>query len=72
MPRRNSKITDSPPNPRWLRTEDAARYLGVSVSQITRWRKAGRLIPSKPSGERGPCWYSPADLDELMQSSRAK
>jgi excisionase family DNA binding protein len=58
------------PTPRWLNTEQAAAYLGVSVSQIQRWRRARKIKPSKPSGLRGRCWYRPEDLDDFMESSR--
>ena len=54
----------------WLSTEEAASYLGVPVSQIRTWRRAGLLKPDKPHGPKSRCRYRPQDLDEFMERSR--
>jgi len=50
-----------------LGTTDAARYLELSVSTLTYWRKSGVLIPTHvretPNGPRYR--YSTADLDKF-------
>jgi DNA-binding transcriptional MerR regulator len=49
---------------------EAAAYLNVSIKQLSRWRQAGLITPSKPSGDYGRNFYAPADLDALMESAK--
>jgi excisionase family DNA binding protein len=68
-----SNISSSPaPASRWLTVAQAAEYLGVSERTIERWIWNGQLKPSKPGGDYGKCHLKPADLDDLMEKSRAR
>jgi excisionase family DNA binding protein len=68
-----SNISSSPaPASRWLTVAQAAEYLGVSERTIKRWIWNGQLKPSKPGGDYGKCYLKPADLDDLMEKSRAR
>jgi excisionase family DNA binding protein len=68
-----SNISSSPaPASRWLTVAQAAEYLGVSERTIKRWIWNGQLKPSKPGGDYGKCYLKPADLDDLMERSRAR
>jgi excisionase family DNA binding protein len=68
-----SNISSSPaPASRWLTVAQAAEYLGVSERTIKRWVWNGQLKPSKPGGDYGKCYLKPADLDDLMEKSRAR
>jgi excisionase family DNA binding protein len=68
-----SNISSSPaPASRWLTVAQAAEYLGVSERTIKRWIWNGQLTPSKPGGDYGKCYLKPADLDDLMEKSRAR
>ncbi len=61
-----------PSKPRWLKSKEAALYLGVPPSSLRRWVAAGFLNPSKPSGfVRGPSYFRTDELDALMETSRA-
>jgi hypothetical protein len=44
----------------------------VSERTIKRWIWNGQLKPSKPGGDYGKCYLKPADLDDLMEKSRAR
>jgi excisionase family DNA binding protein len=61
---------DIPTPARWLSAEQAAEYLGVPISQIRTWRRAGLLRPSKPGGEKGRCFYQATDLDRFMEANK--
>ena len=68
-----SNISSSPaPASRWLTVAQAAEYLGVSERTIKRSIWNGQLKPSKPGGDYGKCYLKPADLDDLMEKSRAR
>jgi excisionase family DNA binding protein len=58
--------------PRRGSCQQAAEYLGVSERTIKRWIWNGQLKPSKPGGDYGKCYLKPADLDDLMEKSRAR
>jgi hypothetical protein len=66
-PGRSSLMSETP---RWLTTAEAAAYLNVSIKQLSRWRQAELITPSKPSGDYGRNFYAPADLDALMESAK--
>lgn len=44
------------PGKTWYRTEEAAKILGVSVRQITRWAREGKIHGHQPAGNRG-MWF---------------
>jgi hypothetical protein len=50
-------------------TAGAAKYLGVGVRTLERWRKQGIGPVSTPLHSR--CWYAIADLNAYIESSRA-
>ena len=47
-----------------FKTNEAAKFLGVSVKTIKRWRKSGKLIPTQ-TGDNGYCLYSAEQLGTL-------
>jgi len=48
---------------RWLSTQQAADYLGVSVSSLHRLT-AGRQIPFEQEGPNCRCYFRRSDLDD--------
>lgn len=58
--------------PRWLRPEDAARYVGRRVDELPRLVKAGKLPqPSRHFGPRSPR-YDRLELDQIMGGRKAE
>ena len=53
----------------WLRTPDAARYLGVHVETIRRWAREG-VIPAAKLGNRGGFRFRREDLDRFLEARR--
>jgi hypothetical protein len=47
---------------RWLRTPEAARHLGIAVSELQR-RAAAGLIPHEQDGPGAALFFRRADLD---------
>jgi excisionase family DNA binding protein len=54
----------------WLWSEDAADYLGVSVTTLYRWRRDGVGPTGKRHGLR-PYRYKIADLDAWLEGDHA-
>jgi excisionase family DNA binding protein len=50
----------------WLRTPDAAKYLGVHEETIRRWAREG-AIPSAKLGNRGGFRFKREDLDRFLE-----
>lgn len=48
-----------------LRDEDAAEYIGVSVTKLNRLQAQGRIIPKAIDGKRG---FLRDDLDEFARN----
>jgi excisionase family DNA binding protein len=55
----------------WLRTPEAARYLGVHIETIRRWARAG-AIPAAKLGNRGGFRFRREDLDGFLERRRAE
>lgn len=47
-----------------MRDEDAAEYIGISVTKLNRLQAAGRIIPKAIDGKRG---FLRDDLDEFAR-----
>jgi len=54
--------------PGYVRREEAAKYLGVSVRCLANWQKR-RLIPFSKMGSR-TCLFKLADLDSVVARFR--
>jgi excisionase family DNA binding protein len=54
----------------WLRTPEAAKYLGVHIETMRRWAREG-AIPSAKLGNRGGFRFKREDLDRFMEARRA-
>jgi excisionase family DNA binding protein len=57
-------------NSEWLRTPEAARYLGVHIETIRRWAREG-AIPAAKLGNRGGFRFRHEDLDRFLERRRA-
>lgn len=55
--------------PAWLRTPEAAKYLGVHEETIRRWAREG-AIPAAKLGNRGGFRFKREDLDRFLESRR--
>ncbi len=55
----------------WLRTPDAARYLGVHEETMRRWARE-RTIPAAKLGNRGGFRFKREDLDHFLERRRAE
>ncbi len=53
----------------WIRTPDAATYLGVHIETIRRWARDG-VIPAAKLGNRGGFRFKREDLDRFLESRR--
>jgi excisionase family DNA binding protein len=53
----------------WLKTPDAARYLGVHVETVRNWARKG-VIPAAKLGNRGGFRFRREDLDRFLESRR--
>ena len=56
-------------NSEWLRTPEAARYLGVHIETIRRWAREG-AIPAAKLGNRGGFRFRREDLDRFLEDRR--
>jgi excisionase family DNA binding protein len=56
-------------NGEWLRTPEAARYLGVHIETIRRWAREG-AIPAAKLGNRGGFRFKREDLDRFLEERR--
>ena len=54
----------------WLRTPEAARYLGVHEETMRRWAREG-VIPAVKLGNRGGFRFKREDLDRFLEGRRA-
>jgi excisionase family DNA binding protein len=55
----------------WMRTPEAAKYLGVHIETIRRWAREG-AIPSAKLGNRGGFRFRREDLDQFLERRRAE
>jgi excisionase family DNA binding protein len=53
----------------WMRTMEAARYLGVHVETVRNWARKG-VIPAAKLGNRGGFRFRREDLDRFLESRR--
>jgi excisionase family DNA binding protein len=58
-----------PESPRYLDTDEAARYLNVSRSTVVRLTQAGNLRCTRPSA--GVVRYDRQDLDSFMNARKS-
>jgi excisionase family DNA binding protein len=56
-------------NARWLTTQDAAQYLGITPAALRKRVERGE-IPCSKLGRR--LWFNVADLDALMAEHRVE
>ena len=64
----NNKIDklNSEPGREWLRTKEAAIYLGISETQIHNFKREG-LIPYSKLG--GSLYFKKSDIDRLLEEN---
>jgi excisionase family DNA binding protein len=55
----------------WLRTPEAARYLGVHEETVRRWAREG-VIPAAKLGNRGGFRFKREDLDRFLERRRTE
>jgi excisionase family DNA binding protein len=55
----------------WVRTPEAARYLGVHVETVRRWAREG-VIPAAKLGNRGGFRFKREDLDRFLEERRTE
>ncbi len=53
----------------WLRTPEAAAYLGVHIETMRRWAREG-VIPAAKLGNRGGFRFKREDLDRFLEQRR--
>jgi DNA repair protein RadD len=53
----------------WLRTSEAAKYLGVHPETMRRWGREG-TIPAAKLGNRGGFRFKREDLDQFLDQNR--
>lgn len=53
----------------WIRTPEAAEYLGVHVETVRRWAREG-VIPAAKLGNRGGLRFRREDLDDFLYRRR--
>ncbi len=53
----------------WLRTPEAAKYLGVHLDTMRRWARDG-VIPAAKLGNRGGFRFKREDLDRFLECRR--
>jgi excisionase family DNA binding protein len=53
----------------WIRTPEAARYLGVHIETMRRWAREG-VIPAAKLGNRGGFRFKREDLDRFLEGRR--
>ena len=58
-------------NDEWLRTPEAAKYLGVHIETMRRWARDAE-IPAAKLGNRGGFRFKREDLDRFLERRRAK
>jgi len=55
----------------WIRTPEAAKYLGVHIETVRRWAREG-VIPAAKLGNRGGFRFRREDLDRFLEARRAE
>jgi excisionase family DNA binding protein len=55
----------------WIRTPEAAQYLGVHIETVRRWARQGE-IPAAKLGNRGGFRFRREDLDKFLERRRAE
>jgi excisionase family DNA binding protein len=55
----------------WIRTPEAAKYLGVHIETVRRWAREGE-IPAAKLGNRGGFRFRREDLDKFLERRRAE
>ena len=50
----------------WMRTPEAAKYLGVHIETVRRWAREG-TIPAAKLGNRGGFRFKREDLDRFLE-----
>ena len=55
----------------WVRTPEAAQYLGVHVETVRRWAREG-VIPAAKLGNRGGFRFKREDLDRFLEQRRSE
>ena len=58
-------------NREWMRTPEAAKYLGVHIETVRRWVREG-VIPAAKLGNRGGFRFRREDLDRFLEKRRAE
>ena len=58
-------------NDEWLRTPEAAAYLGVHLETMRRWAREWE-IPAAKLGNRGGFRFKRDDLDRFLERRRAE
>jgi excisionase family DNA binding protein len=58
-------------NSEWMRTPEAARYLGVHIETVRRWARE-KAIPAAKLGNRGGFRFRREDLDQFLEKRRAE
>ena len=53
----------------WLRTQDAANYLGISVTQIHNLKREGILPYSKVGGT---IYFKKSDIDTVLEANKTE
>jgi excisionase family DNA binding protein len=53
----------------WVRTPEAAQYLGVHIETLRRWAREG-VIPAAKLGNRGGFRFKRSDIDRFLESRR--
>ena len=59
------------PKSEWVRTPEAADYLGVHVETVRRWAREG-VLPAAKLGNRGGFRFKRQDLDTFLEKRRAE
>ena len=55
----------------WIRTPEAAKYLGVHIETMRRWAREG-VIPAAKLGNRGGFRFRREDLDCFLERRRTE
>ena len=55
----------------WIRTPEAAKYIGVHIETIRRWAREG-AIPAAKLGNRGGFRFKREDLDRFLEERRTE
>jgi excisionase family DNA binding protein len=55
----------------WMRTPEAAEYLGVHIETMRRWAREG-AIPAAKLGNRGGFRFKREDLDRFLERRRTE